>query len=69
MGWNDVIPINNKLCDKDSRFYFVHSYYAQCKNKKNIMLKTNYGIEFVSGITQRAILEFDGVKVWNMCRV
>ena len=50
MGWNEVTPINNKLCDEVSRFYFVHSYYAQCKNKNNIMLKTNYGIEFVSGI-------------------
>ena len=55
MGWNNVIPINNKLCDKNSRFYFVHSYYVQCENKKNIMLKTNYGIEFVSGIFNKNI--------------
>ena len=41
-----AIPIKSKLCGEASRFYFVHSYYVECKNKKNIMLKTNYGIEF-----------------------
>ena len=55
MGWNDVIPINNRLCNEISRFYFVHSYYAECKNKNNIMLETNYGIKFVSGISNKNI--------------
>mgnify|MGYP003629696070 FL=1 len=52
MGWNEVNPIKNELCDESSRFYFVHSYYVECKEEKNIMLKTNYGMEFVSGVSK-----------------
>ena len=52
MGWNQVNPIKTELCDTESRFYFVHSYYAECENKENIMFKTTYGIEFVSGISK-----------------
>ena len=52
MGWNVASPITNELCDNDSRFYFVHSYYVKCDEKDNIMLKTNYGMEFVSGVSK-----------------
>ena len=52
MGWNQVNPIKTELCNIESRFYFVNSYYAECKNKENILLKTTYGIEFVSGISK-----------------
>jgi len=52
MGWNVASPITNELCDNNSRFYFVHSYYVECIEKDNIMLKTNYGIEFVSGVSK-----------------
>ena len=52
MGWNQVNPIKTELCDTESRFYFVHSYYAECENKENIMFKTTYGMEFVSGISK-----------------
>ena len=52
MGWNVASPITNELCDNDSRFYFVHSYYVKCNEKDNIMLKTNYGMEFVSGVSK-----------------
>lgn len=55
MGWNVSSPITNKLCDNDSRFYFVHSYYVKCHNKNDIMLETNYGIDFTSGISKNNI--------------
>tara|TARA_R110000803_G_scaffold210230_1_gene281521 strand:- start:1921 stop:2520 length:600 start_codon:yes stop_codon:yes gene_type:complete len=55
MGWNVASPITNELCDNDSRFYFVHSYYVKCIEKDNIMLKTNYGMEFVSGVSKDSI--------------
>ena len=55
MGWNEANPIKNDLCEKTSRFYFVHSYYVKCEEEKNITLKTNYGIEFVSGISKNNI--------------
>ena len=54
MGWNQVAhssdhPLwqNNK---QDSRFYFVHSYYIDPQEASIVMAKTDYGIEFVSGI-------------------
>jgi len=52
MGWNQVKPIKSDLCEKDSRFYFVHSYYVECKNKEDIMLETEYGIKFTSGVSK-----------------
>ena len=30
--------------------YFVHSYYAAPKDKKNILTTTDYGINFASGV-------------------
>ena len=55
MGWNDVKPIKSDLCKEDSRFYFVHSYYVECQNKKDIMLETDYGIKFTSGVSKNNI--------------
>ena len=44
MGWNQVRKTkNNKLTNNllsDSRFYFVHSYFANLKDKKNQILQT-----------------------------
>ena len=48
MGWNNM-SINrnnnlfNDLTDED-QFYFVHSYFFDIKNKKNIISNTKYGI-------------------------
>jgi len=52
MGWNETLPVTNELCEIDSRFYFVHSYYVECDKKDDIMLKTNYGVDFVSGVSK-----------------
>ena len=50
MGWNDVIPYKkNKFLNlliKDTRFYFVHSYYVKVKNRKDSLMYANYGFEF-----------------------
>jgi len=60
MGWN-------RLCikKKDSRllrgindgesFYFVHSYYADCKQDEIISSTTGYGIDIVSSIEKENI--------------
>lgn len=54
MGWNYIIPQQeNKLIlglNNNSKFYFVHSYYVECKNKENVLCKTNYGLPFDSVI-------------------
>ena len=52
IGWNNVNVVNNSsqmvfsLANKD--FYFVHSYYFDCLNSKNVLALTNYGINFPS---------------------
>lgn len=54
MGWNTVSVSNkNNLLEdneEEQRFYFVHSYYVKVTNSGNSILKTNYGLEFDSGI-------------------
>ena len=59
MGWNKVSIINshpmwNKI-DTDHRFYFVHSYYFEAKNKDNVISQTNYGINFHSAVQNNNI--------------
>ena len=53
MGWNEV-----EICRADelvedlsrngegARFYFVHSYFVECENPHDVLLKTSHGIEF-----------------------
>ena len=54
MGWNDVsFEINHPLfigLEKEAIFYFLHSYYFQCKNQKNSIATTEYGVRFTSSI-------------------
>ena len=59
MGWNEIILKNTKnqlvkVSDKND-FYFVHSYYFDCKHKKNIIALSNYGIDFASIISKENI--------------
>jgi glutamine amidotransferase len=50
MGWNDVKPTvaGNlfKGMEHDAHFYFLHSYYFECHQKKNILAVTEYGGQF-----------------------
>ena len=51
MGWNTVLPSRTtRLYDKknESKFYFVHSFYVECKNKEDIASTTKYEIQFTS---------------------
>ena len=52
VGWNTVNVIRpNPLlpsADEEQRFYFVHSYYAECENDEDRISTTNYGVEFTS---------------------
>jgi imidazole glycerol-phosphate synthase subunit HisH len=59
MGWNTVKKKNecqliNNL-NKNSRFYFVHSYYVKVQNNQNSILKTNYGINFDAAFNKKNI--------------
>jgi len=60
MGWSDV-SFRNKapLFDdmpEDPRFYFVHSYHMQCKDKSDIAVTTSYGYEFTAGFIKDNII-------------
>ena len=56
MGWNKVHlstshPLWNKI-DSDSRFYFVHSFYAEVTNKNLVMATSTHGEEFTCAIAK-----------------
>jgi len=59
MGWNNVTQTQAhplwRGIDDNSRFYFVHSYYADPEQASMIAGKTAYGIEFVSVIAQNNV--------------
>jgi len=52
MCWNKIECENPSFLtsnlDSNSRFYFVHSYYFDCVDSKNILALTDYGIKFPS---------------------
>ena len=54
MGWNNVSQVDAhplwRGIDDGTRFYFVHSYYADPLDSHIVCGKTNYGIEFCSAV-------------------
>jgi len=60
MGWNRVKGLKEskllKGLDINSRFYFVHSYHMICTNSDDMLLETNHGYSFVSGVERDNIL-------------
>jgi glutamine amidotransferase len=62
MGWNQTLikkkselvknlPLNNK-------FYFAHSFFVKCKDYEDILMTTQYGAKFTSGIQKNNIFGF-----------
>lgn len=51
MGWNLVDFVNIELPPEHiPRYYFVHSYYFEPTQKKHILGRTDYGLNFASAI-------------------
>jgi len=50
MGWNESIPVKPEFEQHKGDYYFVHSFYCNPTNENNILFKTNYGIEYCSGV-------------------
>lgn len=56
MGWSETFLSNQSPLTsgfeslEDIRFYYVHSYYVECKNKQNSIMNSHYGIEFDSAV-------------------
>ena len=52
MGWNSINPIANSNLlndlDKESEFYFLHSYYCDIKDDDLILATTSYQKNFTS---------------------
>ena len=59
IGWNEVkIKKDDVIFSKiedNKDFYFVHSYYFECKKIENILSTTNYGYEFPSVVRKNNI--------------
>lgn len=60
MGWNTIQQQKQHqlfygMYD-EPRFYFVHTYYFQCNYQKNVLTKTNYGVDFASTVIKDNIM-------------
>lgn len=56
LGWNSIeitrnCPLFNNI-DPAVGFYFVHSYYYDCTDEKNVICKTQYGNVFHSAVNR-----------------
>lgn len=54
MGWNTVVqrlphPLWHNIADQ-SRFYFVHSYYVEAENPRQVAGSCQYGVEFAAAL-------------------
>ncbi len=62
IGWNNINHKKNDLLFgdiyPDEQFYFVHSYFFDVSNKKDILAYTSYGIDFPSIVRKDNILGF-----------
>lgn len=54
MGWNLVEKVQRSALTDDlptaSRFYFVHSYFMESRRPEDVLLTTDYGVPFHSGL-------------------
>lgn len=71
MGWNtlkikDHTDFTAGISEEDF-FYFVHSYYVECRNIEDVIFSTEYGIEFHSGFRHENIygLQFHPEKSYD----
>lgn len=58
MGWNTVEqrlphPMWHNIADQ-SRFYFVHSYYVEAENPRQVAGSCQYGVEFAAALADGA---------------
>ncbi len=60
MGWNLVHPVrNSRLFDANAgeqRYYFVHSYHAECGNPEDVAATCDYGARFACAIERGPLL-------------
>lgn len=59
MGWNDVAPVRPgglfAGMEKDSRFYFLHSYYFECRDQQDSLAIADYGGGYSCAVARGSI--------------
>ena len=59
MGWNNISPVREhdliRGLDASSRFYFLHSYYFECRNDSDILATTDYDGGFTCAVAHENI--------------
>lgn len=58
MGWNHVDAIDSPLfhdTEKDSHFYFLHSYFFECVDLVHVIAQATYGIRFACAVNRQNI--------------
>lgn len=62
IGWNEINFIQKENIisgiENNKDFYFVHSYFFDCKKSKHIIASSNYGYKFPSIIKKENIVGF-----------
>jgi glutamine amidotransferase len=61
MGWNCVKPLKeHEVCKgiefEDTRYYFVHSYYVDCIDRKDVLLECKYINDFTASFQKENII-------------
>jgi len=60
MGWTQVRPVRQSTLfdptDDERRFYFVHSYYANCADPSDVAAVSEYGETFTSAIERGDVM-------------
>jgi glutamine amidotransferase len=60
MGWNTITATRSSILfeptDDEQRFYFVHSYHAECEDPADVSATANYGIEFTAAVERGRVL-------------
>ncbi len=59
MGWNDVTPTRPgglfAGMEEDARFYFLHSYYFECRDRQDSLAVAAYGGDYSCAVAHDAI--------------
>ncbi len=59
MGWNEIGMKNEHVLFKgivEPRFYFVHSYYVEATQAKDIIATANYGLDYTCAFAKENIM-------------
>ena len=57
MGWNNIklTNKNSPFKPEENEYYFVHSYYFDCVDRRDVVAETNYGINFPSIVNKENV--------------